>query len=547
MTGNLVGMKALALSGLLVTSIAFAAPQTSRPRLVVVISIDQFRGDYSARFSDYYLPAKTGGKVGGINFLMEQGAVFTDAHYNHVPTATGPGHAVILTGSVPALTGIIENNWYSRETKKQVYCVEDPLSETVGGPSSPMSPRNLFVTTVGDELKMATNGKAKVVGIAFKDRAAILMAGHAGDTVIWFDSGSAGWVTSSFYAPSKRLPAWVSKVNAENRPNSELGKVWTPLLPPANYALTRKAPFQKDTPEAVFAHPVAKIGDWTTSAFGQEYLFDTVKNAISAEELGQDEIPDILAINLSTNDYIGHAYGPNSPEVMDITVRTDRLLSGFFNALESQVPGGLKNVTIVLTADHGVLPIVEEATGTYRLPGGRIKPADTVAAAETALDQAFGEAKWVEAFDPPHLYLNRKAMSDLKVEPRSAETVAADAVQQGTGIFGAYTKSQVMMGEMPNLPWAQRVTNGFMPRLGGDVLVLEAPGYYFGAGTDTGHGSAWSYDTHVPIMLSGFGIQRGVSDKTVSVSDIAPTLSRLLRIEQPSGNVGRPLADALAR
>ncbi|HSI72393.1 MAG TPA: alkaline phosphatase family protein [Fimbriimonas sp.] len=531
-----------------VCACSLTSAQSIRPRLVVVISIDQFRADYLERFAPHYLPARSAGTVGGFNYLKHQGANFTDAHYDQVPTATGPGHATILTGSIPALHGIVGNDWYDRKTGKGVYCVEDASSTTVGGPSKPMSPRNLLVTTVGDELKMATNGKAKVVSVAFKDRASILLAGHAPDAAIWFDTLNGDWVTSSFYANS--LPAWVKQINDLNVPDAGLNQTWKPLLPGGAYALTRRAPFESQTPSnPVFAHslngdnPKSKYGNWTTSPQGQQYVFDTVKAAIKAESLGKDEISDLLTINLSTNDYVGHAYGPNSPEVMDISVATDRMLSDLFTALEKSI--GLSNILIAVTADHGVVPIPEEAQKIYRLPALRLDRALVIDSINESLEASYGKGQWVLSFGAPHLYLNRALASSVKADFSEVARTAADAAMSVPGIASAFTSEQIREGRLPSWPWAKLVANGFFQGRAGDVYVLESPGTYFGGGTGTGHGSAWAYDTHVPILLSGFGVKAGVYSERVSVTDLAPTLTKLLGIEQPNGNVGRVLTPAM--
>ncbi|MBL8061307.1 MAG: alkaline phosphatase family protein [Chthonomonas sp.] len=534
-------MVSLALSATLASQPTLQAATALRPKLVVVISIDQFRGDYTTRFADHYLPAQSGKTVGGFNYLTQKGAYYPDAHYNHIPTETGPGHAIVLTGSVPGLTGIIGNDWFDRKTSKSMYCVSDPSVTTVGGNSGPMSPKNLLVTTLGDELKMATNGKAKVVGISFKDRAAILMAGHAADQVLWFDNGTANWVTSSFY--NSKLPAWASDLNSKQRPKGELNQVWTPLLPESAYAWTRKSPAQKDSKEPVFSHALTNIGLWTTSPQGQKYVFDTAKIAIGQEGLGLDSVPDVLAINLATNDYVGHVYGPNSPQVLDISVHTDRMLSDFFNFLDQRV--GLKNTVIAVTADHGVVPIVEEMGDPFKINATRIKANDCKDAAEAALDAQIGPADWIQAMDIPNVFINQATVAAQKVDPATAEGIAARAILGVPGIYATATRTQLLSGAVPRTPWGQRLINGFHPSLSGDVFVLNAPGTYFGAGTGTGHGSAWEYDTHVPILMSGFGIQSGVYSNKVSVSDIAPTLSRILRISAPNGSVGSILPGAL--
>jgi len=335
---------ALALA-CIATAVAQAAP--AKPRLVLVISIDQFRADLMRRFEPWFLPPKSNGGVGGFRWLQETGAYYLDAHHTHLPTATGPGHATILSGSDPFSNGIVGNDWFDRATGKEVYCVDDASVQTVGGSSKPMSPRNMLSTTVGDELKMVTNGKSKVVGVSFKDRAAILMAGHAADTVVWLDGGNGKWVSSTFYFPGKQLPKWVDDVNAKNVIAGAKDQTWEPLLDEKEYWPARRAPAEKTPANGkLFSHPTSSTSKFTMSGQGQAYLFDTVKKAIVGEQLGQDDVPDILAVNLAPNDYVGHAYGPNSPEVMDITIRTDRLLSDLFNFIDKNVQGGLNSVLI---------------------------------------------------------------------------------------------------------------------------------------------------------------------------------------------------------
>lgn len=516
-----------------------------KPRLVVLISIDQFRGDYIRRFTSDFLPAKTGSKVGGFRWLMETGADFVDAHHNHLPTETGPGHAVLFTGSTPAIDGIVANTWRNRATGKSIYCVDDPSVETVGGgQTKPMSPRNLLVSTVGDELKLATNNKAKVVGISLKDRAAILMAGHAADTVIWFDSKQGSMVSSSFYFPSKALPAWVTQRNAEDVPKKAIGKAWTPLLSLDRYELTRQAPFVKNATGNGFDHAIKSIGDFTLSPYAQQYVLDTAKKAVVAEGLGQDDVPDVMVVNLATNDYIGHAYGPNSPEVMDITVQTDRMLSDLFNELNAKVKGGLERTLIILSGDHGVVPIPEETIAermsTRRLP---FKSAED--ALEVALDRAFGEGDWVIEVDAPNVYLNQATMALKGADREKVEKVAQEVLNAQDGVYFALTRSQLLLGQLPLTNWGQMMINGFNPKLCGDLMIVTPPGNYFYPGTGTGHGSAWDYDSHVPILLHGPGIQTGKYFRRVHTQDIASTVCSLLGIENPSGNTGKLLFESL--
>lgn len=522
----------------------------------MLFSIDQFRGDYVERFNPYFLPAKSGARVGGFRYLMETGAHFRNAMHNHLPTATGPGHATLMTGSEPAYDGIVGNDWFDRKTGKATYVVADPTVETVGGTSGPMSPRNLTVTTVGDELKMATNGKSKVVGVAVKDRASILMAGHSADTVIWWDNGTGNWVTSTWYSPNKQLPIWVSKYDSDRPWDKVAGKVWEPLLPDDVYSISRRAPAEKPAANGKpFSHAMSAkadkslFGSMITSQYGNELTFDAATRAFDSEGLGMRDVPDVLVINLSTNDYVGHQYGPNSPEVMDITIRTDRLLSDFLNHINAKVPGGLDNVAVVVTGDHGVVPIPEEANDVYKT--GAIRDfgktvAETVGKALTA---KFGEGKWVlgEGLYEQNLYLNRDLAAQKNLKMADVEQIASDAAGSVTGVFAAYTRTQIMKNGVPPVPFRDRIVNGFNTQLGGDVFVIEGPGNYQYGGTGTGHGTVWDYDAHVPIIIRARGIKPGIYLNRVHTSDIAPTLCRLLGIESPTGNVGVPLVNTISK
>ncbi len=527
-------------------AVAQAAP--AKPRLVVVISIDQFRADLMRRFEPWFLPAKSNKGIGGFEWLKDTGAYYVDAHHTHIPTATGPGHASILSGSDPISNGIVGNDWYDRKSGKEMYCTDDPSVETVGGKSGPMSPKNMLSTTVGDELKMATNGKAKVVGVSFKDRAAILMAGHAADTVIWLDGGNGKWVSSSFYFPNKQLPKWVEDINRQDVIAKAKDKAWEPLLADKEYWPARRAPAEKAPANGkAFSHATNSIGNFTRSGQGQDYLFDTAKKAIANEQLGQDEIPDVIAINLATNDYVGHAYGPNSPEVMDISIRTDRLLSDLFNYLNKQVPGGIDNVLIALTGDHGVVPIPEESANVYksgvkRGPATGENPKTTINAALTA---KYGAGDWVLWSGEPNLYLNEELVTQKKLDIAEVEKTAADAVIKMESQYYAFTRTDIMAGRLPQWLWTPMVYNGFHPKICGNLLLIDNPGWYNGGGTGTGHGTPWQYDSHVPVVLRGPGITKGWYSRTVGVTDIAPTISQILGIEYPTGCVGHPLREAI--
>ena len=524
----------------------FLLPPTA-PKLVVLISVDQGRADYVDRFSDLYLPPKKGGTIGGYRWLSETGVRYLDAHHHHTPTSTAVGHAVLMTGSVPAIDGIVGNDWYDRETGKMHYSTSDDTVKTVGGNSGGQSARPLKVSTVGDELKMATNGRSKVVGISFKDRASILMAGHAADEVVWFDYDAGAFVTSTYFADS--LPTWAEAYNASRDIDKYLGQSWTPMLPEASYVNARNAPHEKGP--KMFSHPMGterkkgSYSDIVASAFGQNAIFDLTEKAIDADRLGTHETPDVLVLNLASNDYVGHAWGPNSPEVMDISVVTDRLLSRLFNHLDRTVPGGIDNVAIVVTADHGVSPIPGEMADVYKIGAERVSGGAITKSIDAALDAKYGEAKWDLDYNGSNVYLDRKVMDAKGLDHAEVEKTAADAAMTVSGVYGAFTRTDILAGRLPDMPYREWVTNGMNPQVGGDLVIVDAPNRIETGSTGTTHGSVWAYDTHVPILTRWGGQKPQKVGRRVYTHDIASTLSILLGIEYPSGNVGKPLYEAL--
>lgn len=542
------------------------AQSPEKPRLVVLISIDQFRGDYLTRFPQLFLPASSKDGVGGFRYLMDKGAYYPNAHYVHFPLFTAVGHAVLSTGGSPSTNGIIGNGWYvpaqDGNPGHGMYCVQDNDSPIVGPPgaSGAASPKNLLSTTVADELKIATAGKAKVLTVSFKDRASILLAGHLSDTTIWFDNNTGRWVSSKFFRPDGLLPTWVVEENNKKQADKYFNATWEPLFPDqiqnnawttdtklfsANNRIRKQFPHRYtgglDAPGKDF------YADLWSSPFATEMVLETALNGVKALNIGQDDIPDYVGINLAANDYVGHAFGPNSPEAFDITLRTDRLLAQFFRGLDKTVPGGLKNVTIALAGDHGVSAIPEamEAAGFHagRVPGGNIKDA-----ADAALDAKFGADDWVANYSDPTLWLNQDALKRNKVDQRDAERVAADAIRKVKGVWMVVTRDQIQDGRTPDMDVMRRVVTGFNPNVSGDLMVVLDNLYVYGGGSaGTTHGSPWAYDTHLPVAVAGFGITPGRYPQNVSPSQIAPTFASLLGVEAPSGSTSGVLLEALTR
>jgi hypothetical protein len=431
-----------------------------------------------------------------------------------------------------------------------------------------MGPKHLLSTTVGDELKLATNDAAKVVTLALKDRAAILLGGHAQDLSIWFDDRDGRWISSTAFARDGKLPAWVEAINAQAIPDRALGTSWTPSVPAAVLARTiapalsaqQARGFGVGFPHTVGSEKTAPnylLFTWTPAA--NAFVFETARQAIAAEKLGQRGSSDLLAMNLSTNDYVGHVFGPYSPEVLDLTVQTDRELAGFLAFLDCTVPGGLAEVLVVLTSDHGVAPIPEDLQARD-IPAGRLAANDLLATVNQALTATFGAGPWtgngadgkpVGSFLDPNLYLSEAAIADALKSGRAGsreqiEAVAARALSALPGVYVAYTRSQLEQGRVPATDVAQRVASGFHPKLSGDVIVVAEPGFYTGiGGVSTSHGSPWAYDGNVPILVAGPGIRNGVWSDPVTPADIAPTLSLLLGIAAPSGSNGQILRPAL--
>ncbi len=540
--------------------------QSLKPRLVVTIVVDQLRADYLDRFNSLFLPPGRGGRdAGGFRFLRERGADYQAARYHHFPLFTAPGHAVVSTGGYPYKTGIVGNDWFDKTARVPMYSVSDSnakvVSDTPNSPLKPMSPRNLRSTTFGDELKMATGGRAKIVSLALKDRPAILLGGRLSDAAIWFDNTSGLWVSSDAYCKSGQLPDWVKAVNARRVPQSKFGQTWSSILP----AEVLKSGWKPSGAPAVrpvyglgaaFPHPVngglsapgpAFYKAWELTPWANASVFETAQTAIQAEGMGRDDVPDSLTFNLSTNDYVGHAFGPDSPEVMDITVQTDRQLSAFFRFLDGAVPGGLSRVTIALTADHGVAPVPEDLQAAgFR--AGRIAEADVVGAAETALDNRFGAQNWVLDYVEPSLYLDDAVIAAAKIEPEEVQKVAARAIARLEGVYNAFPRAQIEEGRLPQNDIGARIYKGFHPKVSGDVLVITEQNYFVEGApfrNNTTHGTIYSYDTQVPVLLAGFGIRPGTYRDDVCPADIAPSLALILGIGRPSACDGTPLVSAL--
>ena len=510
--------------------------------------IDQFRQDYLVRFADQFVP-------GGFRRLLDGGAVFANAHYTHIPTYTACGHAMFMSGASPSSNGIVGNEWFERETGRRVTSVSDDKVKELGafGGATSASPVRLVGSTLGDELRLASGGQSRVVGIAFKDRSAILPAGKRPNGAYWFDAKAGTFVSSTYYF--NELPGWVSKFNQEVRPDRYFGAKWERLLPDEAYRRSRpdKAPEETSKYGNTFPYtinggetaPGAKFyTQFEMTPFANDNAIEFAKSAIENEGLGTDDVTDLLTISLSPNDLLGHAYGPYSQEVQDMTLRTDRLLADFFSYLDRRV--GLNRTEIVLSSDHGVAPIPEQVRDMGL--GGRIDGKALTAAVQNALRASFGEDKWVSDFVNSNIYFDEGAFERRKTNREDVERTACAAVLRVAGVAACFTRSELLKGELRNDRNAAGVARGFYSSRSGNLIIVPQPYFFFYTETAiTTHGTGYAYDTHVPVIFFGPGITPGTYFGECGPADIAPTLSALLGLAPPSNSEGRVLAEAIKR
>jgi len=532
------------------------------PRLVVVISIDQCRADYLERFRAYFGPD-------GFNRLLDGGAVFSNCHYRHAITVTGPGHALMLTGVDANVNGIIGDEWRVPDwpALELVNCVEDRDAPLVGAATPPWrspggvleakrgrSPRPLLTNTVGDQLKLRYGARSKVLGLAEKDRAAILMTGRLADGAYWIDEGRL--VTSTFYRTA--LPGYLAAINAERRIEQHFGREWDRLLAPAAYeavqgpddaagesaafGLARTFPKRLDGGQAQISKDYYEAFHQTP--WSSEFVADLARELIVHEKLGEDDgAPDMLALGFSQIDRIGHAYGPDSQEIMDSMVRLDRTLAGLFHFLDEKI--GLPRCLIVLTADHGVAPLPERVQAAGRgLPAGRLNRTDMDAQVFALLDAKFGPLAGGERWagrDGPGYHLNPAALTQKQLAAPVVEAALRDALLRVPGIAVAYTRTRLLdLAPLDTIGEAMRLS--FYPPRSPDVIFVPQP-YFMDRPTPTGttHGSPYDYDTHVPLLWYGAGVRPGVHSERVGVDDLAPTLAHLLDMPAPAQAAGQIL------
>jgi len=515
------------------------------PKLVVGIVVDQMRYDYLFRYSEKY-------GNGGFKRLLNGGFECRNAQYNYLPTFTAPGHASIYTGTTPAVHGIAANDWYDKKAKRTVYCTYDKNVNPVGTASETgkMSPANLDASTMGDELEVATNTKAKVIGIALKDRSAILPAGHAADAAYWLDGPSGSFITSSFY--KKNLPGWVNDFNAKKYALNYLKKGWNTLLPLEQYTESiaddnafEKSPNKKSKPAFPYEYgdAIAK-GNYDlvkSSPYGNSITKDFAMAAIEAEGMGSDSICDMLCISFSSTDIVGHSFGPKSVEVEDVYLRLDKDLEELFNFLDTKVGKG--NYTLFLTADHGASE-VPAYLQSLKINAGYADPLAMAKKLKQGLFKEYGDSL-VLAYVNQQVYLNDSIIDLKKLDKFAVEKTCAKILMTVKEVSDVVLSEQMNLQAQADMPFRSLVQRGYHNKRSGDVLVSYYPGYMEHEKTGTTHGTAFSYDTHVPLLFYGKGITLGSTLRTIYITDIASTICQLLNLPYTNGNTGNPIFEAI--
>jgi predicted AlkP superfamily pyrophosphatase or phosphodiesterase len=526
------------------------------PRLAVVIVFDQLRGDYLSRWQELF-------GAHGFRRLQTEGAWFTQCHYPYSETVTAAGHASIHTGCSPAEHGIVGNEWFDQARGEITGCVEAPRFEQVpprvlpavrSTPAKPkdkggISPERLLAPTLADALREATGGKGRVVSLSLKDRSAVLPGGRHPTACYWFDSNTGQFVTSTYYRD--RVHSWVADFNASRSCDQWFNHPWQRLRDNLDYARYSgpddvlgegKGFGQGRTFPHGFSGEKGKLDKSyyaavLNSPFGNDLLLDLAKRAIAAEHLGTGETPDLLCLSFSSNDAIGHCWGPDSQEVLDVTLRSDLIVEELLSYLDEKVGKG--RYAVALTADHGICPLPEVSRAQGKA-AGRIEPKKLLRDAAACLDELLGKAqgkdRWLEALTESWFALNHRLMKERGIAPEEVENVLAVCLQKQHGIRTAYTRTQLLKGLPADDLLGQQVLRSFHPQRSGDVVLILQPYYLLSLPTATGtnHGSPNPYDTHVPLLVYGPGIRAGLHTEPVTPQATVVVLAHALGIAPPA-------------
>jgi len=519
-----------------------------RPKLVVGIVIDQMRWDYLYRYYNRY-------GDGGFKRLLTQGFSCENTFINYLPSYTACGHATIFTGSVPSINGITGNDWIDQQSGETVYCTDDSSVRSVGIDESPdgkMSPKNLLVTTITDELRMATNFQSRVVGISLKDRAAILPAGHTANAAYWLDDASGNFISSTYYM--NKLPDAVVDFNKQKNIDRLIQNDWNTLLPINAYLESDSADrnYQGKIPgESMSDFPHHIKSDYGSSRsvfrftpFGNTLTLDFAKAMVEGYKLGQGAATDFLTINCASTDYAGHLFGPTSIEMEDVYLRLDQDLASFFSMLDSKL--GKDQYVVFLTADHGAADAVGYSK-QHRIPADYYYAKDLLSYLDQLITQKFGIAKAIRAGENYQINFDLEKIRAAKADLDAIKTEVVNFLRKQAGVLYAVDLDKVQEASIPE-PIKTMIINGYNYKRSGQVQIIFQTAWLESyAQKGTTHGTWNPYDTHIPLIFMGWGIHPGSTVATVHMSDITPTLSSLLHIQMPNGCIGTAIADVLKK
>jgi predicted AlkP superfamily pyrophosphatase or phosphodiesterase len=522
----------------------FASAQTpARPKLVVGLVVDQMRWDFLYRYQDRYT-------ANGFNRLLREGFSCENTFIPYTPTYTAAGHACVYTGSVPALNGIVGNNWYDPAKKRVVYCTEDNSVKTVGSTSDAgkMSPKNLWSTTITDELRLATNFRNKTIAIALKDRGAILPGGHTSNGSFWFDNATGAWVSSSFY--TQQLPQWMQALNARRMPDAYLAGNWNTLFPVNTYkqSTADSNNYEGKLPgeDATFPHITSAITSnryetFRYTPFANDYTIETAKAAIKGEGLGKSGFTDFLAVSFSTPDYIGHTFGPNSIEIEDTYLRLDRTLTGFLNYLDSAVGKG--QYLVFLTADHGAAHN-PRFLNDHGIPGNTYDNSAVMKGLNDSLERRFGVRGIVEHTINYQVYLNDSVLLSANLDRSVVKAYIIRHLQKQPGVSHVVDLEALGTEALPK-ELKEMLANGYNQKLCGDIQFIFQPQWFENWRLGTTHGLWNPYDAHIPLLFFGWKVKPGHLHREVYMTDIAPTLAAILKVQMPNACVGKVIEEVV--
>lgn len=536
----------LASAQTVASNAASALGQTSntggveRPKLVVGIVVDQMRWDYLYRYQQRYTD-------GGFKRLLNEGYSCENTLIPYVPSVTAIGHTCIYTGSVPSIHGIAGNNFVI--DGKKVYCTDDNTVKPVGTTSEAglMSPRNLWVTTIGDEMKLASNGRAKVVGVALKDRASILPAGHNPNGAFWFDDVTGHFITSSYYM--NKLPRWVEAFNNKQLAKRYLSEPWNTLYPKDTYteSTSDKNEYEADVRPGVEATLPLNLpalykkygyGIIRNTPFGNALTFDMAKAAVDGELLGADAETDLLTVSCSSTDYIGHQVGTHAIETEDTYLRLDKAIADFLSYLDTKVGKG--NYLVFLSADHGAMNNARFLQDC-RIPAGNWDDKAMATQLNQVLVKTYPNVgDIVKTVMNYQVFFNHDVIQQHQLDFEKIKQIVLQVLKEDHNVLYACDMQKVMTESIPDVV-KSRIINGYNRERSGDVVVLLKPNHYAHGMKGTDHGAWNPYDTHIPLVFMGWGIAHGATTKPTYMTDIAPTIAALLHVQAPNGCVGQPI------